>query len=146
MWSFESCYGTITKRANPTLFSPVYASTAMIYVADTFKQGRKYKYRIAELERLGPEIHTLTPLVNSGSLGGHPDNYWKFAFGTVITTFDLWHSIGCRNDVWRTLENTICCSQQARPRREQGSGKDSLYNMQICSKFSKRFYRLVLPY
>ena len=49
------------------LFSPVhvYASTAVIYVADTFKQGRKYKYHITELERLGPEIHAPTPLADS---------------------------------------------------------------------------------
>jgi hypothetical protein len=49
------------------LFPPVHVhtSTAVIYVADTLKQGHKYKYHITELERLGPEIHTLTPLADS---------------------------------------------------------------------------------
>jgi len=47
------------------LFPPVHAPTTAICVADTLKQGRKYKYHIAELGRPGPEIHTLTPLANS---------------------------------------------------------------------------------
>jgi len=54
------------------LFPPVHAPTVVICVVDTFKQGREYKYYIAELERPGPEIHTLTPLANSAHWAGIP--------------------------------------------------------------------------